>query len=156
MTDPNRQKDDPVNPAQASEPVVSKPYVMPDDPEEGSAEALAKEVVKAGLRVAAADAEGWRPFVLDLEIRGGWHVNANPASLAFLIPTQVEGTLRRVVYPVGHPLRFRYAREEIKVYTAKAAIRGEAGPAERALRLTYQACDDQRCLPPVHLTVSLP
>ena len=43
MTDPNRQNDDPVNPAQASEPVVSKPYVMPDDPEEGSAEALAKE-----------------------------------------------------------------------------------------------------------------
>ena len=35
MTDPNRQNDDPVNPAQA-EPVVSKPYIMPDDPEEGS------------------------------------------------------------------------------------------------------------------------
>jgi len=42
MTDPNRQNDDPVNPA--TEPVVSKPYIMPDDPEEGSAGALAKEV----------------------------------------------------------------------------------------------------------------
>jgi molecular chaperone GrpE len=42
MTDPNRQNDDPVNPA--AEPVVSKPYIMPDDPEEGSAAALAKEV----------------------------------------------------------------------------------------------------------------
>jgi molecular chaperone GrpE len=42
MTDPNRQNDDPVNPA--TEPVVSKPYIMPDDPEEGSAAALAKEV----------------------------------------------------------------------------------------------------------------
>ncbi len=29
------------------EPVVSKPYVMPDDPEEGSAEALAKEAADA-------------------------------------------------------------------------------------------------------------
>jgi molecular chaperone GrpE len=47
MTDPNRQKDDPVNPAQAGEPVVSKPYIMPDDPEEGSAEALAKEVAES-------------------------------------------------------------------------------------------------------------
>src|SRR4030081_2350687 len=47
MTDPNRQKDDPVNPAQASEPVVSKPYIMPDDPEEGSAEALAKEAAES-------------------------------------------------------------------------------------------------------------
>jgi len=42
MTDSDR-KNDPANPAQG-EPVVSKPYVMPDDPEEGSVEALAREV----------------------------------------------------------------------------------------------------------------
>src|SRR3979490_906581 len=47
MTDPNRQNDDPVNPAQGPEPVVSKPYIMPDDPETGSAEALAKEAAEA-------------------------------------------------------------------------------------------------------------
>jgi molecular chaperone GrpE len=47
MTDPDLQKNDPANPAQASEPVVSKPYVMPDDPEEGSVEALTKEVAEA-------------------------------------------------------------------------------------------------------------
>jgi molecular chaperone GrpE len=44
MTDPNGQKD---NPAPGAEPVVSKPYIMPDDPEEGSVEALAKEVAEA-------------------------------------------------------------------------------------------------------------
>jgi molecular chaperone GrpE len=42
MTDSNGQKDNP-----GPEPVVSKPYVMPDDPEEGSVEALAKEVAEA-------------------------------------------------------------------------------------------------------------
>src|SRR5881392_2366513 len=42
MTDADRENDEPVKPAQGPEPVVSKPYVMPDDPEEGSAEALAK------------------------------------------------------------------------------------------------------------------
>src|SRR5437763_7895090 len=47
MTDPNRQNDEPVNPAQGPEPVISKPYVMPDDPEEGSSEALAKEAAEA-------------------------------------------------------------------------------------------------------------
>ena len=46
MTDPSRQKDDPDNPARAPEPVVSKPYIMPDDPPEGQAEALAKEVAE--------------------------------------------------------------------------------------------------------------
>src|SRR5271155_2692533 len=44
MTDPNRPNDDPAN---AAEPVVSKPYIMPDDPEEGSVEALTKEVADA-------------------------------------------------------------------------------------------------------------
>ena len=38
MSDPNGQKDNPANPAQDPEPVVSKPYIMPDDPDEGSAD----------------------------------------------------------------------------------------------------------------------
>jgi molecular chaperone GrpE len=45
MTDSDR-KNDPANPAQ-DEPVVSRPYIMPDDPEEGSIDALAKEVADA-------------------------------------------------------------------------------------------------------------
>jgi molecular chaperone GrpE len=44
MTDPDLHKDDP---GQASEPVVSKPYVMPDDPEPGSVEAMAREVAES-------------------------------------------------------------------------------------------------------------
>src|SRR4030081_232692 len=46
MTDPNGQKDNPANPAQG-EPVVSKPYIMPDDPEEGSVEALTREAAES-------------------------------------------------------------------------------------------------------------
>ena len=57
MTDPDRQKDDPVNPAQAPEPVVSKPYIMPDDPEEGSTEALAKEAAELRDKVLRTLAE---------------------------------------------------------------------------------------------------
>ena len=44
MTDPNRPNDDA---APSGEPVVSKPYIMPDDPEEGSVEALTKEAAEA-------------------------------------------------------------------------------------------------------------
>ena len=57
MTDPNRQNDEPVTPAQAGEPVVSKPYVMPDDPEPGSVEALAKEAADARDKVLRTLAE---------------------------------------------------------------------------------------------------
>jgi molecular chaperone GrpE len=44
MTDPHGQKD---NPAPGADPVVSKPYIMPDDPAEGSVEALASELTEA-------------------------------------------------------------------------------------------------------------
>src|SRR5256885_3076744 len=57
MTDPERQKDDPASPAQGPEPVVSKPYIMPDDPLEGTAEALAKEVAETRDRMLRTLAE---------------------------------------------------------------------------------------------------
>jgi molecular chaperone GrpE len=47
MTDPDLQKKKPANPEQASETVVSKPYIMPDDPDPASLEAMAKEVAEA-------------------------------------------------------------------------------------------------------------
>src|SRR5271170_2483227 len=46
MTDPNGQNDNSANPPQGGEPVVSKPYIMPDDPEPGSSEALAREAAE--------------------------------------------------------------------------------------------------------------
>src|ERR1700760_845318 len=62
MTDPNRPNEDPANAAQA-EPVISKPYIMPDDPEEGSVEALTKEVADARDKMlrTLAEVENLRP-----------------------------------------------------------------------------------------------
>lgn len=47
MTDPNGHNDNPEKKAQEAEPVVSKPYIMPDDPEVGSVEALTKEAAES-------------------------------------------------------------------------------------------------------------
>jgi molecular chaperone GrpE len=47
MTDPDLHKKNPANPEQASEPVVSKPYIMPDDPDPVSVESMAKEIAEA-------------------------------------------------------------------------------------------------------------
>jgi len=48
MTDSNGPKDNNQDQAQAAaDPVVSKPYIMPDDPEEGANEALVKEAAEA-------------------------------------------------------------------------------------------------------------
>jgi molecular chaperone GrpE len=57
MTDSNGKNDKPEAAAQQAEPVVSKPYIMPDDPEEGSVEALTKEVAEAKDRMLRTLAE---------------------------------------------------------------------------------------------------
>ncbi|MCA6107510.1 nucleotide exchange factor GrpE [Bradyrhizobium cenepequi] len=57
MTDPNRPNDNAENPGPTGEPVVSKPYIMPDDPEQGSVEALTKELNEARDRTLRTLAE---------------------------------------------------------------------------------------------------
>ena len=57
MTDPNGQNDNSANSEQGPEPVVSKPYIMPDDPEPGSSEALAKEAADLRDRMLRTLAE---------------------------------------------------------------------------------------------------
>ncbi|MDB5567657.1 MAG: GrpE protein [Tardiphaga sp.] len=47
MTDSNGPNDNPGKPAETAEPVVSKPYIMPDDPEPNSVEALTKEAAES-------------------------------------------------------------------------------------------------------------
>jgi molecular chaperone GrpE len=47
MTDSNGSNDNSGKPAEAVEPVVSKPYIMPDDPEPGSVEALTAEAAES-------------------------------------------------------------------------------------------------------------
>jgi molecular chaperone GrpE len=47
MTDSNGQNDNQDKTAAAADPVVSKPYIMPDDPETNSIEALTKEAAES-------------------------------------------------------------------------------------------------------------
>jgi hypothetical protein len=114
----------------------------------------AESAVAVSARFGAPGAGGWRPFTVRLEIADGWHVNANPASQEFLVPTAVEaagdGELRGVAYPTGERLRFAFAGDELAVYSGAVEIRGEVRPGDDTrLLVTYQACDDERCLPPV-------
>jgi uncharacterized protein YyaL (SSP411 family) len=119
---------------------------------------------------AVAEAQvSWRPFRLVLEIAPGWHLQANPPSESFLVPITLAAQgveLRRVTYPAGEPLRVAFSSRPVASYQARVKLTGEiglpAGPqhpqASGAARLllTYQPCDDRRCLPPVTRTVHLP
>ncbi len=123
------------------------PGAPPPAPGAEEVERLAREVVRATAR--AHGNASWQALTVELNIRPGWHVNANPASLDFLVPTTIAGPMLAVEYPPGERFRFAFSEEELSVYQGTVTVRGEVEAAAEAVRLTYQACDDQRCLPPV-------
>jgi molecular chaperone GrpE len=57
MTDSDGKADNSADPTPEAEPVVSKPYIMPADPEEGSLDALTKELAEAKDRTLRTLAE---------------------------------------------------------------------------------------------------
>ena len=110
----------------------------------------AEKLVRPHLTLGDA-ADGWRPFRLTLDIAPGWHLQANPASEPYLVETEVKaakGHLRGIGYPAGEPFTSRYSRAPISVYSGRVEITGEVSEGGR-LTLTYQACEEARCLPPV-------
>ncbi|HKI04300.1 MAG TPA: DUF255 domain-containing protein [Thermoanaerobaculia bacterium] len=114
-----------------------------------------EKLVRVHLHLEGEEAGGWRPFRLVLEIAPGWHIQANPASEEYLVPTEIEaeeGEVRNVRYPPGEPFSSHFSEQSIAVYSGRVEIAGEvSGPGSGTVRLavTYQPCDEARCLPPV-------
>lgn len=94
-----------------------------------------------------------------LDVAPGWHINTNPASPEFLIPTTVSirssqgTTLESLVFPSGKPLQVEGLPEPYQVYDGRVTVFGElvvpaaaAGKKEEfELHIRYQACDDEHC-----------
>jgi uncharacterized protein YyaL (SSP411 family) len=107
----------------------------------------AEGVVRTRLEAGEPGADGWRSFRLTLEVVPGWHLQANPASENYLVPTEVKGEVRNVRYPEGTPFKPGFAKVPISVYEGTVEIAGEVRGEKIAVR--YQVCDELRCLPPV-------
>jgi len=95
-----------------------------------------------------------------VSVAARWHVNANPASFDYLIPTQLEFTGTNpltIRYPAGKRFSAAFAREAISVYSGTVAIDADFADQQRPaqLRLRVQACSDEICLPPATLPVPL-
>jgi len=126
-------------------------------PGEADLEDEAREVVEVVGRLGPGG-ESWRTFTVELKIRKGWHVNANPVG-ADLVPTSIGpvlGKLRGVRYPEGEP--FGSPANGIPAYRGQVKVEGEIehpGGGAPAVELTYQACDATRCLPSVTRLVRL-
>ena len=96
-------------------------------------------------------------LLITLRIDPGYHINANPASDDYLIPTSVAfaGPIpERIVYPPGIPFKPAFADDPINVYegTVVVAATFTTGVLDRAhglgFTVTAQACTKEICLPP--------
>ncbi len=133
---------------------ASAPGGAEGSPSAAGVKALAESVVRVGpLRVTGSGER--RVFELELELEEGWHVNANPATLPYLVPTELKGEVREVRYTEGKPFRFSFADQELSVYEGSILISGELGSDAAEVILVYQACDDTRCLAPVEKSVQV-
>lgn len=101
--------------------------------------------------------------VVRLEIRDGFHVQANPVPLPYLIPTELElddppfFTVKVPAYPSGAPYSLHGSPDTLVVYDGLVTIpyivsvpdTAERGDYEVQGLVTYQTCDDRMCFPPV-------
>jgi suppressor for copper-sensitivity B len=101
-----------------------------------------------------------------MEIEKGWHTNSHQPTFEYLIPTKIEVGLPEgwaeasIDYPTGEMKTFSFADQPISVYEDEVALIANFNVPESQseetieveLELTYQACDDRSCLPPVTKT----
>jgi Disulphide bond corrector protein DsbC len=99
-----------------------------------------------------------------MKIRPGFHVNAREVTEDYLIPTDLRAEvpagfkISEVVYPKGTLQTFAFSKsKQLNVYTDTVTVclpltvlpNAPVGPQHLAMKLRYQACSTEICLPPV-------
>ena len=102
-----------------------------------------------------------------LRIRPGFHINAREKSEDYLIATDLRADapagfqLGDVSYPKGALHTFTFSKKPLNVYQDTVTLRlpvtalpsAPLGGQHLPLKLRYQACSTEICLPPVTLSV---
>jgi hypothetical protein len=99
-----------------------------------------------------------------LKIKPGFHVNAREVSADYLIPTELRAEVPAgfkvadVIYPKGTLQTFAFSKnKQLNVYTDSVTVRlpltvlpnAPLGAQHLAMKVRYQACSSEICLPPV-------
>ena len=128
-----------------------------------------REVVKPEVYVSLDPAGRGSSFQIAvvMKIRTGFHVNAREKSEEYHIATDLKADLPdgfssgEVSYPKGKLEKFAFSKVPLNVYQGTAILRlpitafatAPLGEQHIPLKLRYQACSNELCLPPVTLTL---
>jgi thioredoxin:protein disulfide reductase len=121
---------------------------------------ISREAVRPGETFKAA---------LLLKVQSGYHINDNAPLDEFMIPTALvinenpDFEVVEIFYPKGRRARFSYSEAELIVYDGEvvlgALVKARDGLAAglRSLKgtLSYQACNNESCLPPKELAFEI-
>jgi len=102
-----------------------------------------------------------------MKIREGFHVNARKKSAEYLIATDLKTDgatgfkIGDVTYPEGQERTFTFSKTPLNVYEKTVVLKvpvialadAPTGVQHIPLKLKYQACNNEVCLPPVTLPV---
>jgi|KBSSwiStaDraftv2_1062776.scaffolds.fasta_scaffold23012_2 thiol:disulfide interchange protein DsbD len=128
------------------------------------------ELVQISATEAKVEAGGVTRARIALAIASGWHVNANPPALDYMIPTEIEVTgssgivAGKPLYPAPKKAKLSFEDSELLVYDGAtvidvpltAAATSPAGRRTLSGTLRFQACNDQLCLAPATVSFKLP
>lgn len=101
-------------------------------------------------------------IAVKLNVEKPWHINSNSPNEDFLIPTNVEITggnglaLSNLTYPDAKEYQFGFSENPVSVFEGEffigaivnIPVDAEYGTMNIPLKITYQACNDETCLPP--------
>ncbi len=124
-----------------------------------------RDVVTPAIYVSSEPAARGVPLQLAvvMKIRSGFHVNAREKSAEYLIATDLRAEIPvgfkagEVAYPKGELHTFKFSKTPLNVYQDTVTLRlpltplpnAAVGEQHIALKLRYQACSTEVCLPPV-------
>ncbi len=128
------------------------------------------DVVKTIVEPVEIKTGGSGEVRVRLTIQSGYHVNANPPTFSYLIPTQLaitpaEGlSAGAISYPPPINAKFSFSEKPLAVYEGEVEIRAtvkadqasKPGQHSLAAKLNIQACDDLVCYPPGTQELTIP
>jgi thiol:disulfide interchange protein DsbD len=126
--------------------------------------------VSPGESVYKVKRGGSVQMTVNIEVDEGYHINSNRPAEKYLIPTALKLeraaglTTTPVIYPKAKLQRFEFSQKPLSVFEGKAVLKLTAralaalAPGAQTLKgkLTVQACNNQQCLRPQTIDVSIP